>query len=184
MLHMRSRISARTYFHSLKHRIDSIKRRSQTQWEICQCNESQKNFWQRDPCRVTTRWNRTTLKLLRHSLLHAMLVTGLLDLHTNMMRKQLDKLQPRLKAKTRVRPVAVWLDGDHQLRLPMRVLEKHHRRIKEPADCSTSGDHRLYRKKVDPDFSLGLSSRTFHPKVDQLFSWLKSYDCLNRNFQF
>src|SRR6218665_2124690 len=86
-----------------------------------------------------------------------MSVAELFDLHSNTMNKLFDKLLPSRKIKKRVRPLAVWFDGEgRQLRRRTWTVERRYRCTREPADRLTCRStwisqllalHQLYQRK-------------------------------------
>jgi len=85
--------------------------------------------------------------------LDALTVPQLFDLYTSTTTLLLDTMLPRKCVKTRIRPLAVWFDGEcHQLRRRVRCAERRYRRTKDPDDRLTwitqlRALHRLYHHK-------------------------------------
>ena len=87
------------------------------------------------------------------STLDALSVSELFDLYSSTMTGLLDKMLPRKKIKTRIRPLAAWFDGEcRQFRRRVRCLERRYRRTKDVDDrqawiAQLRVLHRLYRRK-------------------------------------
>ena len=80
-------------------------------------------------------------------------VDQLFDLYTSTTTLLLDTMLPRRSVKTRLRPLAVWFDGEcHQSRRRTRCAERRFRRSKDPGDrlawiTQLRALHRLYHQK-------------------------------------
>src|SRR6218665_3601557 len=73
--------------------------------------------WKSLDCRTFSEQIRSSALGVDPRVHDAMSVAELFDLYSNTMSELLDKLLPSCKIKTRVRPLAVWFDGEcHQLR--------------------------------------------------------------------